>query len=505
MLQIQAVHSVWRRVIIAVLSVLVASVLRLLVIGPYEQRVLFVTFYPAVMVAATIGGLYAGLLATALSTLVVAVSLEPAGFLSVTDAVDWIGLAIFVLSCIMTSYLAESLLRARAQAEAANKAKSEFLANMSHEIRTPMNGILGSIELALMRDPSPFVRNYLEMGRKSAIHLLDIINDILDLSKIEAGKFELQEEPFDLQQCIGDVVGSLAGIAEEKGLALRHGIDSDVPRLIVGDSVRLRQVLMNLIGNAIKFTEQGRILVNVENIGNGGDGHVRLGFSVRDTGIGIPPDRQERIFESFSQAGGANQVKYGGTGLGLAISKRLVEMMGGEIRVESAPGEGSLFHFTARFEQVGAEQAGAVETMRPEVEKGELPSLHILLAEDNQINQLVAMELLQKQGHSVTAVENGMQALEALSRNSFDLVLMDVRMPEMDGETATKAIREGQTGDPHIPVVALTAYALKEDREHLLAAGMDDYVSKPIDPEELDGAIRRVIEKKGETGGLNRH
>lgn len=452
------------------------------------------------MIAAIMGGLYAGLLATALSAVIVAIWLEPFGLLSIRDTVDWLGMAIFIVSCTMISFLAESLLRARAQAEAASKAKSDFLANMSHEIRTPMNGILGSIELALMKEPSPPVRNYLEMGRKSAIHLLDIINDILDLSKIEAGRFELQEEPFDLQQCIGDVVGALAGIAEEKGLTLRHGIDVEVPRLLVGDAVRLKQVLTNLIGNAIKFTEQGRILVNVEDAGKASDGRICLGFSVRDTGIGIAPDRLGTIFESFSQASSAIQVKYGGTGLGLAISKRLVEMMGGEIRVESTPGEGSLFYFTALFSPAGAETAETVAAAQVEIEQANVPSLNILLAEDNQINQLVAVELLRKKGHHVTAVENGLQALEALSRNSFDLVLMDVRMPEMDGEAAMKAIREGQAGDPGIPVVALTAYALKEDREHLLAMGMDDYVSKPIDPEELDGAIRRVVAKKGISG-----
>ncbi len=506
MIRIRVVGSVWRRLLVAVLAVGLAAGLRLSFVGPHEARALFVTFYPAVMLAALAGGLHGGLLATVLSAFLTVLWLPPTGFFRLYDTVSMIGLGIFILSSAVISYLVEALYRAMAQAEAASKAKSDFLANMSHELRTPMNGILGSIELALMRELSPVVRSHLETGKQSALHLLDILNDVLDLSRIEAGRFELQPRPFELDRLVADVVGTLASIATRKGLDLRHGIDPEVPSRLMGDAVRLRQILMNLIGNALKFTGHGRILVNVEGAGQTSDGRVRVRFTVRDTGIGIPPDSLGRIFESFSRESGATQARYGGTGLGLAISKRLVEMMGGDIWVESAPGQGSCFYFTALFDK--ADTVGTVGKLAKPKEKAwpkaaaELaPGLRILLAEDNEINRLVAVDLLQAKGHQVKAVENGEQALAALRRETFDLVLMDVRMPVMDGEEATRAIREGQAGDPEIPIVALTAHALTGDRERFLAAGMDDYISKPFDPDELERTIARVLVKRDRPSG----
>jgi CheY-like chemotaxis protein len=346
---------------------------------------------------------------------------------------------------------------------------------------------MGMTHLATMEDIPPRAREFLRMAHDSGLALLNIINDILDLSKVESGTVVLDSKPFRLREGVEPMLKTLSLSARNKGLDFHHSIGPAVPDHLVGDQGRLRQVLTNLIGNAVKFTDTGSVSVDVDLDGRPSrPGAVRLLFRIKDSGIGIPKDRLEDIFTAFSQVGLSSHIKYGGTGLGLSISKNLVEMMDGRIWADSQAGAGSTFSFTVALGLAEETAEPARHSAAPASSQGKR-NLAILLAEDNGVNRILAAALLEKRGHRVTAVENGAEALAALAAEPFDAVLMDVRMPDMDGEEATRRIRNGEVpgADPRIPIIALTAHALKGDRERFLAAGMDDYVAKPIDDKEL--------------------
>jgi PAS domain S-box-containing protein len=406
----------------------------------------------------------------------------------------------------------EELEKALSAAREATRMKSRFLANMSHEIRTPMNGVLGMTECLLGTELNSEQMEYAAAIRRSADSLLLLINDIVDLSHIEAGKMRLNRVPFPLQSAIAETASTFAPQARAKRLEFVSAIASDVPEFALGDPARLRQVLGNLLGNAIKFTERGQVALEAELLSKTRD-EIRLKFTVSDSGIGIRADERERLFDTFTQVDESATRKYGGTGLGLAISKQLVELLGGEIGVESEPGKGSSFWFTATFGQsagplvrptpkpqltAAKSQTGTArrtETPPPAPQQSSplLASMRILLAEDNEINQRITLRLLQKLGLAADAVVNGREAVEALERRTYDLVLMDCQMPDMDGYEATAVIRSREGQSRHQTICALTANAMDGDRERCLAAGMDDYISKPVGLEKLRNALDRWI------------
>ena len=385
---------------------------------------------------------------------------------------------------------------AQRQAHKLVQAKSEFLAKMSHEIRTPLNGVIAAADLMAATQLNDEQHELLDTLRLSAKTLLGIINDILDFSKIEAGRMVLETLPFTPTVLVEEVVSIMAPAAHSKGLTVRTELSSSLPHSVAGDPLRLRQILLNFVGNAIKFTARGEVVIRAMRLKKGEGQSAWLRFEVQDTGVGIPPEKQAGIFDAFTQADSSVTRQYGGTGLGLAICKRLVELMGGQIGVYSQPGQGSCFWFEVPLPVI-QENAPEETTAQPSgsaLNSHELDGVRVLLVEDNPVNQKVAIRMLQKLGCVVELAENGQQALEKLERASYDIVLMDMQMPVMDGLTATRLLRqrEQQTGH-HQVVIALTANAMQTDRELCLEVGMDDYLSKPLTLDALQVMLLRWV------------
>jgi signal transduction histidine kinase/CheY-like chemotaxis protein len=425
--------------------------------------------------------------------------LHPDGGAGEAAGDDLLGLADAIERLVTERQSIERALRqAKDAADAASRAKSEFLANMSHEIRTPLNGIIGTVNLLKASCLDPRQLHYANLASTSGENLLELINDILDFSKIEAGKLAIETLDFDLGRLLTDLAGGLSLRAEQKKLTFTCEAAADVPLQLQGDPNRVRQVLLNLTGNALKFTGTGEVAVRIQLVERNADS-AQLRFSVRDTGIGIAADKLGELFQKFTQADASTTRKFGGTGLGLAICKQLVELMGGQIGVTSREGAGAEFWFTLRLavQQAPAVMSGAaaaepVATAKLALLPGQ-KSARVLVAEDNFINQEIIRALLGLLGLAPELVGDGLEAVRAVNEGNYDLVFMDMQMPELDGYEATQRIRAAATGRARVPIIAMTANAMIGDREKCLKAGMDDYISKPIDTVALVGILQRWL------------
>ena len=418
----------------------------------------------------------------------------------ITHTLLWLGGVFFIL--LVGHRLGakqESLIKAKEEAEQSNRAKSDFLACMSHEIRTPMNGILATNQLLEATELTPEQQEYVQTIGMSGETLLTIINDILDFTKYETHRLELEEKPLKTAAIIKDVYLLLQANANKNNNTLSSSIAPEVPTYIYGDLTRLRQILLNLVGNAVKFTENGTITTTVSIVARENDLYT-LQWSIADTGVGIAEDKQEKIFAPFNQADSSTTRKYGGTGLGLAICRQLVQLMGGEIRLQSKEGEGSTFSFTIRARKAAAPETPAAPSGPPGplTDHEQSRSLKILLVEDNPTNIIIARAVLTKLGHSVDVAENGRKAVAAVREKEYDLVFMDMQLPEMDGLEATRAIRAlaGQDGEDsarfaRIPIIAMTANVLEENEISCREAGMNDFTTKPIDFKKLQAVIKK--------------